>query len=180
MGFHLQNLLRRLSNVFSKDENSTLAQLLGAVGEQLDVVDPAQSGLAENFSISKAKGEALDRHGHEWGVPRRIGEADEDYKKRIRAVVPIYTTGPTVSAISKIVENFTGHPPEIVEFGPHSFTMGVTPMGDFVFSDRSPFEFLVQVRNPLGTRYKRADLEEAVNLAKPARATAIFIHDGGE
>lgn len=171
MGFHLQNLLRRLSNVFSKDENSTLAQLLGAVGEQLDAVDPAQNGLAENFSISKAKGEALDRHGHEWGIPRRIGEADEDYSKRIRAVVPIYTTGPTVSAISKIVENFTGTPPEIVEYGAQSFTSGVT---------LSPFEFLVQVRNPLGTRYKRADLEEAVNQAKPARATAIFIHEGGE
>ena len=173
MGFHLQNLLQRLSNVFSKDENSILGQLLGAVGAELDAVDPAQTGLAENFAISKAKGEALDRHGYEWGVPRRIGESDEDYSKRIQAVVPIYTTGPTVSAISKIVENFTGYPPEIVEYGPHS-------LGDFVFSDRSPFEFLVQVRNPLGTRYKRADLEEAVNQAKPARATAIFIHEGGE
>ena len=180
MGFHLQNMLQRLSNVFTKDANSTLAHVLGAIGAQLDAVDPAQTGLAGDFTISNAKGEELDRHGVEWGIPRRSGEGDEAYSKRIRAVVPMYTTGPTVSAISKIVETFTEYPPIIVEYGPQSFTMGVTPMGNFVFSDRSPFEFLVQVRNPENKPYKRADLEEAVNQAKPARSTAIFIHEGGE
>ncbi|MBL0386235.1 hypothetical protein JJB07_06160 [Tumebacillus sp. ITR2] len=174
-----QNLLQRLSNVFSKDENSLLGQLFGAIGSKLDELDPAQTQLQRQFAMFTANGEALDRHGQDWGVYRRDLEADEDYRRRIQAVLPIYTNGPTVQAISDIVRNFTGAAPVILEFGPYSFTMGVTPMGDFMFNDRSPFEFEVQVQNPEGVTYKKNDLEMAVQQAKPARATVTFVHQGG-
>ncbi|GIM47047.1 hypothetical protein DNHGIG_25960 [Collibacillus ludicampi] len=173
------NLLNRLSNIFTKDPNSILGQLFGAVGAQLDAVDPAQTNLASQFAVSTATGDALDKHGKDWGVPRRYGESDDAYRARILAVLPIYTNGPTVQAISTIVQNFTGVPPIIIEYGPDGFTMGVSPMGQFVFSDEDPFTFQIQVQNPNNVPYKRADLEAAVNQAKPARSTAIFVHQGG-
>lgn len=181
------NLLNRLSNIFTKDPNSLLGQLLGAVGNQLDAVDPAQKSfgdpnnpttLAASFAVSSATGSALDSHGLEWSVPRRDGEADSSYRARIMAMLPVYTTGPTVAAIENLVANFTGATPIILEYGPMGFTMGIAPMGTFVFSNnQSTFTFQVQVQ---GTQaYKKSDLEAAVNLAKPARSTATFIHGTG-
>jgi hypothetical protein len=171
-----QNLLNRLSNLFSKDSNSNLGQLLGAVGDQLDKVDPAQTNLEQQFAVSTATGDALDLHGKDWGVTRKNGESDDDYRKRIQAVVPIYTNGPTVSAIKQLVKNFTGVDPIILEYGPESFTMGVSPMGSFVFSNEDIFTFQIQVQNPEGIYYSQTDMENAVNFAKPARSTATFIH----
>lgn len=173
------NLLNRLSNIFSKDPNSNLGQLMGAIGSQLDTIDPAQIGLAAQFAISTATGSALDKHGADWVVTRRYQETDTTYRARIQAVLPIYTTGPTVAAISTIVQNFTGFSPIIIEYGPQGFTMGVSPMGNFVFGGGSVFSFQVQVQNPNNVAYKQADLVAAVNQAKPARSTALFVHQGG-
>jgi hypothetical protein len=171
-----QNLLNRLSNIFTKKSDSNLSQLMGAVGDQLDKVDPSQSNLEQQFSVSTATGDALDKHGRDWGVPRRSNDSDDDYRKRIQAVIPIYTNGPTVSSIKQLVKNFTGVDPFILEYGPESFTMGVSPMGSFVFSDEDICTFQVQVQNPDGVIYNETDMENAVNFAKPARSTATFIH----
>jgi hypothetical protein len=175
----LQTLLDRLSNIFTRDSISNLSQLLGTVGNQLDQVDPAQTNLEQQFAVSTATESALDSHGMDWGIPRKPYEADSDYRKRIQALVPIYTNGPTVAAMNQIIHNFTGVDPIILEYGPDSFTMGVSPMGSFVFGSYDPFTFQVQVQNPNNVLYKRADLEAAVNQAKPARSTALFVHQGG-
>ncbi|NRD80276.1 DUF2313 domain-containing protein [Bacillus sp. BRMEA1] len=173
----LQNLLGRLSNLFTKDSNSNLGHLLGSIGSQLDQVDPAQTNLEQQFSVSTATGSALDSHGKDWGLTRKASESDDDYRTRLLAQVPIYTNGPTIAAIKQIVRNFTGVDPIILEYGPDSFTMGVSPMGSFVFGDQDPFTFQIQVQNPNGMYYDETDLENAVNFAKPARSTATFIHN---
>lgn len=175
----MQNTFKRLSNLFTKDPNSNLGQLIGAVGDQLDKLDPSQTNLDQQFAVSTATGSALDSNGLDWGVIRKNGESDDDYRKRIQAVVPIYTNGPTVAAIKQIVNNFTGADPIILEYGPDSFTMGVSPMGSFVFGSADQFTFQVQVQNPNGVPYIHADMEAAVNFAKPARSTATFIHNDG-
>lgn len=194
-------LLNRLSNIFTRKSDSNLNQLMEAVGNELDQIPVIQrdpefndyyisnnqvitgettySTLAEDFAISTATGEALDRHGEDWGIARRLDEIDDDYRKRIQAVVPIYTNGPTVPTMKQIVKNFTGTDPVIIEYGPDGFTMGVSPMGGFVFSDEDVFTFQVQVQNPDNAPYIRSDLEGVVNQAKPARAAAIFVHQGG-
>lgn len=176
MGFYQTNLIQRLSNIFNKDPKSNLSQMMSAIGQELDAVDPTQTNLAASFAISTATGSALDRHGQDWGVTRRFGETDDVYRTRIQAVVPIYTNGPTVQSISNIVQNFTGTAPIILEYGPDSFTMGVSPMGEFVFSGHDQFTFQVQVQNPNNMAYKRIDLEDAVNFAKPARSSSLFVH----
>jgi hypothetical protein len=173
------NLLRRLSNVFTKDPNSALGQLLGAVGRELDAVDPSQTHLDQQFTMATATGDWLDLHGKDFGISRRENETDANYRKRMQALQPIYTNGPTVQAIHDIVQNFTGVPPVILEFGPQSFIMGATPIGSFVFNNESPFKFEIQVQNPNGVPYRQADLEAVVDLVKPARSTVFIKHQGG-
>ena len=172
-------LLNRLSNLFTKDPNSNLGQMMGTIGNQLDAVDPQQTNLANQFAVNTATGTALDNHGKDWGVSRRLNESDANYRTRILAILPIYTGGPTVANISQIVQNFTGFAPTIIEYGPQSFTMGVSPMGNFVFGGYDVFTFQVIVNNPNNVPYIRADLQTAVNSAKPARSTALFVHSGG-
>lgn len=121
----------------------------------------------------------MDSNGADWGVTRRNGESDDDYRNRILAIVPIYINGPTVASISQIVQNFTGAPPIILEYGPDSFTMGVSPMGNFILGAYDPFSFQIQVQNPNGVYYVEADMESSVNFAKPARSTVTFIHNNG-
>lgn len=177
--FQMQNILNRLSNIFTKSSNTNLGQLIGAIGEQLNKVDPSQTDFDQQFAVSTANGNGLDLNGQDWEIVRKSGESDNDYRKRILAVMPVYTTGPTVTAIKQIVNNFTGVDPIILEYGPESFTMGVSPMGSFVFGDEDQFTFQVQVQNPNGVPYNHSDLEAAVNFAKPARSKATFIHDNG-
>lgn len=180
-GIQAQNIITRLSNIFTQDPNSKLGQVIGAIGERLDDVDPDQIGLVSQFSVTNATGKALDNNGKDFGVIRRPNETDASYRTRILSVIPIYIQGPTVNAIQQVVKNFTGFAPDIIEYGPDSFMMGVSPMGSFIFDSANddPFTFQVQVQNPNNVSYVRKDLENAVNAAKPARSTATFVHQGG-
>jgi hypothetical protein len=175
MSIQTNNLLLRLTNVFTTSPTSVLYQILSGIGAALDSVDPAQINLAEQFSVSTATGSALDKHGQDWGVPRRYGESDDSYRARILAQLPRYASGPTVANIKAVVRAFTQADPDIFELGPQGFTMGVSAMGEFGFAPSGDaFTFIVTVHNPYNIQFNHADLENAVNNAKPARSTAIF------
>ncbi|EPZ47623.1 hypothetical protein [Alicyclobacillus acidoterrestris] len=180
MSIQLQNLLKRLTNIFTTSTTSTLYQILGGVGAALDNVDPAQINLANNIgSVTSATGEYLDLQGKDWGIPRRYKESDDSYRARILAELPTYASGPTVDNIKSVVRAFTGVDPDIFEYGPDGFTMGVSIMGQFGFAPSGEaFSFLVTVHNPNNVSYNQQDLINAVNNAKPARSTANFIFDG--
>jgi hypothetical protein len=174
------NLLKRLTNVFTQSPTSVLYQLLTGVGVALDSVDPAQIGLAEQFAVSTSSGTYLDKHGADWGVYRRVGESDDSYRQRILAQLPRYASGPTVESMKAIVRAFTGVDPDIFEYGPDSFTMGVSTMGTFGFSSSdAAFNFLVTVYNPNDVKFDPNDLVSAINAAKPARSNAEFLFLGG-
>lgn len=176
MSIQLQNLLNRLTNIFTKSSASVLYQILGGVGSALDNVDPGQMNLADQFSVTSATGSALDKHGADWGVPRRYNETDDAYRKRILGQLPQYASGPTVANIKSVVRQFTGVDPDIFEYGPDGFTMGYSAMGDFGFSaTNETFSFQVTVNNPNNVSYNQQDLQDAVNSAKPARSTAEFV-----
>ena len=171
----LTNLLNRLTNLFNKNPKSNLYQILGGVGVALDTVDPGQIGLADQFSVTSATGAALDQHGADWGISRRYNESDTSYRLRILSVLPTYASGPTVTNIKAVIKPFAGINPDIFEYGPSGFTMGVSTMGQFGFSHANDaFTFKVTVSNPNNIAYNQQDLIDAVNRAKPARSTAVF------
>lgn len=176
-----QYMLDNLSNVFSRDPNGTLAKIMYAMGGELDKIDPVQIGLAQERAISTASGDYLDGIAKDWGVTRRYQESDASFRARILTLAPVFMNGPTTTAIGAVVAAFVGGvQPIIIEYGPDSFIMGISKMGQFVFmSSPDPFTFQVQVQNPQSVAYSRADMEEAVNTVKPARSSATFVHQGG-
>ncbi|MCF8566921.1 phage tail protein [Alicyclobacillus tolerans] len=175
MSIQLQSLLNRLTNVLFTSSQSVWYQILGGAGAALDTVDPNQIGLADQFSVTTATGSALNKHGADWGVPRRYNETDDAYRQRILGQLPRYASGPTVANIQSVVRAFTGVNPDIFEYGPDGFTMGYSAMGAFGFSAvNETFSFLVTVYNPNNVTYNQQDLMDAVNEAKPARSSAEF------
>lgn len=176
MSIQLQNLLNSLTNVLTRNPLSVLYQILSGAGAALDAVDPNQIGLADEFAVTTATGAALDKHGADWGVPRRYNEPDDTYRQRILGQLPRYASGPTVANMQAVVRAFTGVNPEIFEYGPDGFTMGYSAMGAFGFSaTNETFSFQVTVNNPNNVTYNQQDLIDAVNVAKPARSTAEFV-----
>lgn len=176
MSIQRDNVLKRLTNVIAKGTKSVWYAIIGGVGDALDTVDPIQIGLADQFTVTTATGTALDKHGADWGVPRRYNETDDSYRQRILGQLPRYASGPTVANIKTVVRAFTGVDPDIFEYGPDGFTMGYSVMGAFGFSaTNQTFSFLVTVNNPNSVVYNQTDLVAAVNEAKPARSQAEFI-----
>lgn len=186
-----------LKNLFpdSHDINGQVySAMLGAVGYLLDQYDPyretesrtipgvpehSQNYLSKEFSVSTATGEALDRHGQDWGVFRNIGESDTAYRARILAFPPLYALGPTVAGTKAVVKPFTGEEPEIVEYGLCSFVIGETSVSEAGFCPEVDlFAFEVWVKNSRDLAYNHQDLENAVKKAKLARSRAIICHQG--
>lgn len=175
-------------------EGEVYSAILGAIGYALDQYDPTriiysdaipgvivtvQNNLASEFSVTTATGTALDLHGFDWGVIRRSGETDNDYRSRILSMLPLYVNGPTVPGIEAIVRPFTGEVPIIFEYGPSAFTMGESAIGDAGFSTSTDvFTFEIHVQNPNNLSYDHLDMESAVSKAKLARSTAIIYHNG--
>lgn len=174
MSIQRDNLLIRLISPILQSTQSVWFQIVSGVGAALDTVDPSQNNLAQQFSVTTATGDGLDRNGADWGIVRRTGEDDDTYRKRILAELPQYLNGPTLANIKSIVRAFTGMDPEIFEYGPDSFTMGASVMGTFGFSSTSEtFNFLVTVKD-VKDSFNKQDLIDAINTAKPARSTAEF------
>ena len=62
-------------------------KLLGVIDASLESSDEIETALREisdNFNIDDAVGPMLDYYGHYFGIERRIGETDEQLRKRIR------------------------------------------------------------------------------------------------
>ncbi len=177
MSIQLQNILKRLTNIFNLSSTSVWYQILNGIGEALDQNDPSQIGLAQQFSVTSATGTALDANGADWGIERKYGESDTSYRSRILAELPMYASGPTVNNMKSIVRGFTNNiDPTIFEFGPNGFTMGSSAMGTFGFSvSGEVFNFQVSVNNPNYIEFSKKDLINAINKAKPARSGAEFV-----
>ena len=173
----LQSLFPSSHNV----DGEIYSVLLGAIGYALDQYDPIQIGLAAQFSVTASSGAALDQNGTDWGAPRRNEETDSAYRQRILSMLPLYVNGPTVSGIEAVVQPFTGTIPIVFEYGPSSFTMGESAIGDAGFSTSTDvFTFEIHVQNPGNVAYNHLDLESAVSKAKLARSTAIIYHNGND
>lgn len=122
MSIQRDNILKRLTNILTRDPTSNLYQIVQGAGTALDQVDPGQINLAAQFSVTKATGAGLDRNGADWELPRRAGESDDSYRARILSQLPIYAQGPIPNALVNAVTPFTGVAPGYNERGQTIFT----------------------------------------------------------
>ena len=167
-----------------------MSALLGAIGAAMDAYDPIATTLAAQFSISTASGDALNILGLDWDTPRRAGEDDDDYRKRLLSQLPIFLLCPAVSGVQAALSPFTGVEPIIYEYCENAFIMSETEVGAGAFtgsqlfqdgalaSEADEFTFEAHIQNPDNEPYNHADAEQTVKRAKPSRSTGIIFHNG--
>lgn len=97
------------------DSESLLYRLLDAMGAELMVADDKVKRLLKSHWVDYAEGAALDGLGAIYDVGRRLQpngdpEGDDAFRRRLRAVVPLFTGGGTVRAIRGAVQSVLGLP----------------------------------------------------------------------
>lgn len=168
--------------MFTSRFNTTgpnLGTILGAAGDTLDGLDPAQTYLGNQFSVTGASGSYLDLNGADWSVPRRAGESDSSYRARILATLPAYVMGPTLTALSNTVRSFTGVAPvlyaatQFSDLFPLSFPL---QFGGNITQDY--FTIHVYIQNPNRVKYQQQDVVAAVQAVKRVIATVVIHWEG--
>lgn len=105
----------------ARDRGSLLYTLLDAVGAELMAADEKVKRLLKSHWVRYAEGEALDRLGATFGVERRVLrrgegeteerlETDDEFRERLRWIVPYFTGGGTRRAVVGAVRSALGLP----------------------------------------------------------------------
>lgn len=68
-------------SALQKSDNPLRVVLDRSLGEYMDSVD--SDVVFDGLFLQSASGGWLDAHGRDYGVPRKLGESDEDYRNRI-------------------------------------------------------------------------------------------------
>lgn len=123
---------RRLAGLFpdvyaAEDPDSVLHKLLDALGASLAEGEEDVKRMLKSHWVDYAEGAALDGLAATFGVRRRRlrneePESDEAFRRRLRAVVPLFTGGGTVAAVRGAVRSALGLPFDLadLELPPHA------------------------------------------------------------
>lgn len=179
-----QQLRTLFTDPYNTGPNTYLGLMLDGTGSVLDTLDPAQSGLVNQWSASTATGAALDANGAEWVLPRNAGESDASYRSRILAVLPAFSAGPTVGALSGAVASIVGTPPTISQRGDNDAVFPLTFSPTITFGPENTLDVFtidLTVNNPNNVTYSQSAVIAAVRMIKRAIATVLIHWDtGGE
>jgi hypothetical protein len=116
MSYKTEELVKLLPDAYASDDaESLLYKLLDTAGAELMVADEKLKALLKSHWVDYASGPALDGLGAIFGVERRelqIGglEDDDQFRLRLKAVVPLFTGGGTVKAVLGAVRSALGLP----------------------------------------------------------------------
>jgi hypothetical protein len=99
----------------ARDSESLLYKLLDAVGAEFMVADEQIKRLLKSHWVRYAEAGALDNLGAVYGVTRRTLrdgelEADENFRRRLQSIVPMFTGGGTRRAVIGTVRSALGLP----------------------------------------------------------------------
>ena len=94
MSMHGEEIINRLHQNTSllNPSNPMRRIILNTIGEWLDRHD--DFSLYDGIFMDSAKGTYLDLWGRDYNVPRKVGESDDDYRKRLYYEVLGYLTIP--------------------------------------------------------------------------------------
>lgn len=82
----LQDMLKRLTDVFTKDSNSNLGKLLSILAMQLQNIEQTTEKVRQWRDITQAQGTTLDRIGENVVQPRGVA-SDEVYRILIKSKI---------------------------------------------------------------------------------------------
>lgn len=77
--------------------------ILTALAKEMAEIKRARDEVYKTRFITESKGGVLDKIGREYGISRREGESDEEYKLRIHAASLVYTSSGTLPQLTKVV-----------------------------------------------------------------------------
>lgn len=110
--FMLDNLP---DDAYNKDLTSNIAKFLSGFADQLDEFVETMEKVKNSHYPDYATGEDLDKIGALLNLTRFSNESDNKFRGRIKAKVPSFIGGGTISAIRQVVKNFLGVNPVIIE-----------------------------------------------------------------
>src|SRR5215217_3799595 len=116
MSYKTEELANLLPDAYATDDAESLVyKLLDTAGAELMVADEKLKALLKSHWVDYASGPALDGLGAIFSVQRRVLqsgglESDEQFRLRLKAVVPLFTGGGTVKAILGAVRSALGLP----------------------------------------------------------------------
>jgi hypothetical protein len=116
MSYKTEELANLLPEAYATDDAESLVyKLLDTAGAELMVADEKLKALLKSHWVDYASGPALDGLGAIFSVQRRVLqsgglESDEQFRLRLKAVVPLFTGGGTVKAILGAVRSALGLP----------------------------------------------------------------------
>jgi len=143
-------------------------------GSALDTLDPNQTGLANQFSISASSGSALDKNGADWQVYRYAGETDSAFRARILAKMPALAQGPTVAALKQVVAAIVGTTPIVSQRAEQIVTFPITfPV---VFGAATPTDAVyidLTISNPNNVTFSQNAVIQAIRTVR--RAIAVIV-----
>jgi hypothetical protein len=114
--FKTRELVDLFPDVYAADDaESLLHRLLDAVGAELMTADEKIKALLKSHWVDYASGDALDGLAAIYGVERRRLrdgklEPDDQFRMRLKAVVPLFTGGGTKEAVLGAVRSALGLP----------------------------------------------------------------------
>lgn len=122
MSYKTDRLVELFPDAYAaRDKESLLYKLLDAFGAELMAADEQIKRLLKSHWVRYAEGDALDRLGAVYGVTRRAlssedeaaepePEPDEDFRRRLQSIVPMFTGGGTRRAVVGAVRSALGLP----------------------------------------------------------------------
>lgn len=96
-------MLERYPIVYHTEDPSNIRKTVEIEAEQLCAIAETLSDIQYAHWVDTASGFALDALGSALATPRRPGESDFDYRSRLKAVLPTFTGGGTISHLKKLV-----------------------------------------------------------------------------
>jgi hypothetical protein len=137
VSFKTDRLAALFPEVYAAREGASLLhRLLDAAGAELMDADAEVKRLLKSHWVDYAEADALDGLAANFGVQRRLladgtMEPDEGFRRRLKGVVPYFTGGGTVKAVSGAVRSALGLPFDLELFRREIAGPGGDPTGRF-------------------------------------------------
>jgi hypothetical protein len=137
MSFKTNRLTALFPDAYAAREGASLLyRVLDSVGLEFMRAGEAVKSLLKSHWVNYAQGDALDGLAATFGVARRkrpdgVPEPDEAFRRRLKAVVPYFTGGGTLKAVSGAVRSALGLPFDLELFRKEIAGPGGDPTGRF-------------------------------------------------
>lgn len=174
-------MLRYLSSIFkrSTDGNDVHKAVLGSIENQLDTLNDDIDQLKNELAIDTADSVWLDKWGEWFGVTRKVGESDDDYRQRI--IGALQNEKVTIPAIIEMTKLVLGEDTLVQIYEPYH-NLRIFDISSFsqdgAFQDGSYYTtavFDLIVNKPITD-----ELIFVINLIKAAGVTPYFTYNASD